>query len=605
MYSDILQETKGMIYSFSNDYISELLRNVAVAYAIKDEKKHHFQIIAYQNASNIISASPTQVIDLYKTNRLDELEGVGPSICASLIELFTTGKAHHLEEVLKTVPKPVFPLLDIPSFGPKKAYKLVTQLNLHDPSTVIKDIVKLAQQGRISGLEGFGKKSESDLLRTVKEYKSGKTKNTRMLLPYASEIANKMVTYLKTCPSVDKVSVLGSLRRQKSTIGDIDIAVTTNKPYVVLDHFVAYPHKERIIERGEITSSILLTGGKQIDLMVLPPDSFGSLLQHFTGSKEHNITLREYALKKGLSLSEKGIKVTQNGKEKMLKFSTEKNFYHYLGLEWIPPEIREDHGEIALAEKHRLPQLVITSDMKGDLHIHTNYPMPSSHDYGAGSIQDMIDKAKLLGYKYIGISDHNPRATNISKHEIYSILSKRKQIIDQINESNKSIHIFNLLEQDILASGDLTLDDKALEFVDAVLASIHSSFAMDKNTMTKRILKGLSHPKVKIFSHPTGRLINKRPGYDADWSQIFKFAAQNNKALEINAWPERLDLPDLLVMEAKKHGVHFVINTDSHDISHMDNMAYGVSVARRGWCTPEDVLNTLSLKRFGKWLLSQ
>lgn len=585
----------------SNKEIVALFRNIAAAYTIKNEYKYKFQIIAYQKAADAVEHTSTELKNLYEQNRLDKIPGIGPTIKERLTELFKTGKVQHYEEILKDVSPAIFPLLDIPSFGPKKANKLVTHFKLTNPKTVIDDVRKLATDNRIAELEGFGEKSQSDILRAIGEYSTGTTKTNRMVLPYAFTLAQEVLKHLRESRDVIAAEPLGSLRRMNSTVGDVDIAVTSKDPAKVIEHFVSFPAKERIIEKGPTTASLLIGGGRHVDLLVLPPEQFGSMLQHFTGSKHHNVALREYALKKKLSLSERGIKLL-NKESKLVEFATEEKFYNYLGLAWIPPEIRENEGEIELAAKNMLPKLVELKDIKGDLHIHTNHTYKSSHDYGNASIQDMTDKAQELNYEYIGISDHNPSVGNQSQKEIYSILSKRNDDIEQIKKSNKSIRVINMLEVDILASGELALDEKCLELVDAVIVSIHSSFSMNKEKMTDRILKGLSHPKAKILAHPTGRLINSRPGYEADWEILFDFCAKNNKALEINAWPERLDLPDALIKHAKEMNCKFVINTDSHALSHMDNMFYGVSVARRGWCTKEDVLNTLPADKFIAWI---
>ena len=585
----------------SNKEIVALFRNIAASYTIKNEYKYKFQIIAYQKAADAVEHTSTELKNLYEQDRLDKIPGIGPTIKERLTELFKTGKVTHYEEILSDVSPAIFPLLDIPSFGPKKAYKLVTHFGLTNPKTVIDDVKKLATDNRIAELEGFGDKSQSDILRAIGEYSTGTTKTNRMVLPYAFTLAQEVLKYLKECKDVIVAEPLGSLRRMNSTVGDVDIAVTSKDPAKVIEHFVAFPAKERVIEKGPTTASLLIGGGRHVDLLVLPPEQFGSMLQHFTGSKHHNVALREFALKKKLSLSERGIKLL-NKESKLVEFDTEEKFYKYLELAWIPPEIRENEGEIELAAKNMLPKLVELKDIKGDLHIHTNYAFKSSHDYGNASIQDMTDRASRLDYEYIGISDHNPSVGNQSQDNIYSILSKRNEIIEQIKKSNKSVRVINMLELDILASGNLAINDKCLELVDAVIVSVHSSFAMDKEKMTERILKGLSHPKAKILAHPTGRLINSRPSYEADWEKVFNFCAKNNKALEINAWPERLDLPDALIKYAKEIGCKFVIDTDSHALSHMDNMFYGVAVARRGWCTKEDILNTLPAEKFINWI---
>jgi DNA polymerase (family 10) len=584
----------------TNSEIATLLRNVAAAYAIKNDAQYRFKIIAYEKAADAVEHFATEVQDLVKDGKAIDLPGIGKSIQDHLEELIKTGHVKHFENLMKDIPQAVFPLLNIPSFGPKKAYKIVSYFNLSNPDTVIEDVEKLAREGKIAQIEGFGEKSQQDIIEAIEAYKMGASKTARMVLPYAMELAEKVLSYLKKSPDVIEAQPLGSLRRRKETIGDIDIAVATRYPQKVIDYFVKYPYKERILEKGEATASILVSGGKHIDLMVQPPESFGSLLQHFTGSKQHNIHLREFALSKGLSLSEYGIKKKTDG-EKLITFSDEKDFYNAIGLEWIPPELREDQGEIELASKHALPTLVEISDIKGDFHIHSSYPIEPSHDMGQNSMEEMIKKAKSLNYHYIGFSEHNPSISGHSQKEIYQILLKRNKYIEQIKLSHKDIRIFSLLETDILPSGDLAISNESLNLLDATLVSIHSGFSMSKLEMTKRVLKGLSHPKAKILSHPTGRLINQRPGYEVEWNEIFAFCKEYNKALEINSWPLRLDLPDVLVKIGKEKGVKFVINTDSHSKDQMDLMRYGVSVARRGWLTKDDIINTQEYNNVELW----
>lgn len=582
----------------TNKELVKILRNIAASYAITNEKKFRFQMIAYQRAADAIEGSTTEMQDLYQEDKLDTIPGIGTTLKARLEELFKTGKVKHFEEVIKNIPESVFVLLDVPTLGPKKAYRLVKEFHLTNPKTVIDDVISIAKEGKIASLDGFGEKSQADILRAIGEFKQGFGKTTRMVLPFATELAENLVAYLKQCKEVKEVQSLGSLRRRVSTIGDIDIAVSTDDPKKVIDHFVAYPYKERVIERGDVSSSLLTSGGNQIDLMTVPVNSFGSLLQHFTGSKHHNVHLRELALKKGMSLSERGIK----RKGKLETFKTEETFYKALGMDWIPPEMREDTGEIELALAHNLPKLIELSDIKGDLHIHSNYPIEPSHDLGNSTMEQMLKKAVALKYEYLGFSEHNPSVSKHTKQQIYDILAKRKEKIEHLRNKYKKIKIISLMETDILASGGLALDEKALSLLDAALVSIHSGFNMSKKDMTKRILQGLSHPKAKILSHPTGRLLNKRAGYDLDWEQVFTFCKEHNKALEINAWPQRLDLPDTLVRQAIEHNVTIVIDTDSHAMEQMDLMRYGVSVARRGWAQTKNIANSWKYDVFEKWL---
>jgi DNA polymerase (family X) len=587
----------------SNHEIAILFRNVAAAYSIKDSKKFYFQITAYQKASETIEASTTEIKDIFREGKLEDLPGIGVTIRERLEELLKKGSVSHFETVMRDIPKSVFILINIPSIGPKKAYKLTMELRLNNPKTVIEDLAIKAKNHEIAKIPTFGEKSEQDILRAILEYKEGKGKTTRMVLPYAGEISEKILEYLRKSPSIIKAVTLGSLRRMMSTVGDIDIAVATNKPKEAIKHLTSYPYKDRIIEEGPSTASILTSGGKQVDLMTQPPQGFGSLLQHFTGSKNHNVKLREYALKKGLSLSEKGIKDLKTGK--LTEYSTEEDFYKALGMEWIPPEIREDAGEIDLAIKHKLPKLVELSDIQGDLHVHSSFPIEPSHDLGLTDAKEMTEYAKKLGYKYVGFAEHNPSISNHTKDEIYSLITRRNGYIEQIMLNTKDVRIIKLLEIDILSSGKLAIDDKSMDLLDGAIVSIHSSFKTDKKEMTKRVLNGLSHPKAKIFAHPTGRLLNKRSGYELDFDQIFDFCKKNNKALEINSWPERLDLSDTLIKEAVKNGVKLAINTDSHALNHMNLMKYGVATARRGWSTKSDIINTLEYNDLLKWLKNE
>jgi DNA polymerase (family 10) len=586
----------------SNQEIAKLLRNIAAAYTIKDERKFHFQIVAYLNAAEIINGLTKEVIDYYKEGKLEEIPGIGVTLRSRLDELFKKGEVSHFKWALGDIPEAVFPLLDVPSFGPKKAYKLTKEFKLNNPTTVLTDLEKIAKEGRIASLKGFGEKSQSDILRAIEEFKQGAGKTTRMTLPYAQEVADKIVSYMKQSKDVIQVEPLGSLRRQVETVGDIDLAVASDNPSAVLNHFVAYPYTERIIEKGDVSASILTSGGKQIDLLIQPPESFGSLLQHFTGSKNHNVHLRELALKKNLSLSEYGIKHLREANQPLKTYETEEKFYHAIGLAWIPPEMRENKGEIEAAQKNLLPELVQTTDIKGDLHLHSNYPIEPSHDLGKNDFMEMVKKAEILGYEYLGFSEHNPSQAKHTSEKIYEIIQKRNEKIEQIKSSIKSVQILKLLETDILPNGSLAIDSRSLELLDASIVSIHSVFNLNKDDMTKRVISGLSHKKAKILAHPTGRMLNNRPGFELNWDVIFDFCKKNSKALEINSWPDRLDLPDSIVKLAIENGIKMVINTDSHAADQMDLMRFGVSVARRGWATKHDILNALSYNEFLDWL---
>lgn len=603
----------------TNKEVCELLRKIAAAYQILEENR--FKIIAYERAADSIEHLTSEVKDLWDDGKLGEIPGVGKAIAGYFDELFQYGKVKHFEMVMKKVPEAVFPLLSVPGIGPKKAYKLVTTLKLKSAETVVEDLKKAARAGRIAPIEGFGEKSQEDILEAIATYRRGQIKENRMELPLADAIAQDVIVHLKKHPAVERADALGSLRRQVATIGDIDIAVATKKPSEAIDHFLRYPH-QKLIEKGPTGASLLLSNGRQVDLRVQGPQAYGAMLQYFTGSKHHNIKLREYALAKGKSLSEYGIKVVKTGKLK--KFATEEEFYKSLGMPWIPPELREDKGEIEAAlrlSRHyvgiaqgkpaNLPQLVGLHDVKGDLHIHTNYNLEPSHDLGANTLSEHLDKAAALGYEYLGISDHNPSITDHSLRQIVDIMKRRKaayehQYSSWSQRTKKRTHLLIMCEVDVLPDGKLALPDEAFEYVDAVITAVHSSFNQPKERMTQRILKGLTgHPKVRILGHPTGRLLGRRESYEVDWDKLFAVCKKEAIALEINAYPQRLDLPDTLVYDAVKAKIPLCINTDAHAVDQMDVMRYGVSVARRGWAQKDDIVNTLGYNAFSKWFLNK
>jgi DNA polymerase (family 10) len=589
----------------NNAAIVQLLHNVAAALSIKEANR--FRIVAYEKAADSIEHLTSEVKDVWEEGQLENIPGVGPTIAGYLKELFKTGKVKHFETVFKGISPAVFEFLLIPGIGPKKAFRLTKEFKLNNPKTAITELEEIARSGKIASLDGFGEKSQSEILSGIEVYKKGQIKENRMLLPYADELAQEVMSYLKKHPAVKRVDELGSLRRKVTTIGDVDLSVATTKSIEVIKYFTQYPKMRKIIDQGEKGATILLSIGRQVDLRVQYPETYGAMLQYFTGSKHHNIKLREYALKKGLSLSEHGIKNLKTGKTE--EFNTETAFYKALGMPWIPPEIREDAGEIQAALAHKLPVLVELSDIRGDLHIHSNYDIKSSHDTGESSLAQLLTHAQALNYAYIGISDHNPSIGNHYEQQISSLMKTRLEKLQQDHRVWKqrskanAVELFVMLEVDILPNGNLALPQEAFKYVDAVIVSLHSSLRMEKAKMTERILKALSYPKVKILGHPTGRLLPEREGCDADWPAIFRYAKSHSQALEINAWPQRLDLTDLLVREALQIGVQFVINTDSHAANHLKNMQYGVDVAQRGWAEKKDILNTMEYNKCKDWIL--
>lgn len=589
-----------MSKAMTNQEIADLLRAVSAAYELKGSGSNNkFRIIAYENAAAAIEHATSDLKDLWKDDKLGEVSGIGASIEKYLDELFKRGSVKHFKQTFAGLPPQMFNLLKIPGVGVKTALKLVNQLKIgtKDPT---KSLVNAGRTGRIRLLSGFGEDSERKIMRSIAELKN---RGGRMLLPIASSIAQEVGEWLMKSPVVKRTDPLGSLRRQVATVGDVDIAIASDKPQEVIKHFIKFPKKARVIEAGEYTASILLPNGVQVDLMVQLEHAYGALLQHLTGSKQHNIALRKYALKRGMSLSEYGIKM--DGEVKT--FKTEEDFYEALGLEFIPPELREDSGEIEAASKKQLPDLVELKDIKGDFHLHSSFPIQTSHDQGSASIEEMVKKAEELGYYYLGFSEHNPSQSKTSKKHCVELVKRKREKIEKINYSlsrnrnNRIKKVFNGLEVDILPSGGVAIPEDALEYLDYIIVSVHSSFRQSRLEQTKRVLSALEYPQAKFFGHPTARRLNTREGIELDWNQIFDYCLKNNKALEVNSWYDRLDLPDALVREAVKRGVKLVINTDSHALHQMEIAKYGVAVARRGWATKDDVINTWYWTKFEKW----
>ena len=574
----------------SNQRLTKILRNVAASYTIK-KIGNIFQIRAYENAADSIEHSTSEIQDLWEEEKLNEVPGLGKGIQAYLDELFRTGKVEHFEQIQKGIPDIVFELLDIPGVGPKTAQK-IAQMGINNLEQLQ---IKIKTGALIK--KGLSAKIAQNIMSGIREVSS---RTGRMLLPYASTHADKVIEYLKKSPDVIDLHSLGSLRRRVATIGDLDFAASSDQPQKVIEYFCKIPGVSRIVDKGEFKATIMLKSGLHLDLLVGKPHSYGALLQHFTGGKNHNIHLRTLAAKQGFSLSEYGVKNIKTGK--IVPTQTEEEFYKLLGMDTPEPEIREDTGEIEAALNHRLPNLVKIEDIKGDLHLHSNFPIASpSHGPGADSIEVMVNKAQAIGYQFVGISDHSPGHTSTKREAMISWVQKRTKFIQSLRKSKKSIRVLNGLEIDILGDGSLSVPDEALAALDYCIAGIHSGHRGSRELITKRLISALNNPHVDIISHPTNRLLNERESSDADWEEVFKLAAKNNKILEINAFPNRLDLRDDLVREAKKYGVKFTIDTDAHMMEQMDNMKFGVSVARRGWITKEDIVNAWDWKKFSNW----
>jgi len=537
---------------------------------------------AYRRAAKGIETLVEDVSDIYKkqgVRALKEIPGVGERIAEKIEEFIKTGRIKEFERLSETTPKHLNELMDVPGLGARRARILYQKLGIR----TIAQLKKAAEQHKICKLPTFKEKSEENIIEGIKFIKSsGGRKLLSIVLPVALKIEARLKKF-------GQVSIAGSLRRRKETIKDIDILVASEEPKYVINFFTKMPEVKRVLARGPTKSTVILDNNIQADVRVVGKTSFGSALLYFTGSKEHNIALRELAIKKGYKLNEYGL---FKGAKK-LAGKTEEDVYKKLGLKYIEPELRESLGEIEAARRNKLPRLVSIQDIRGDIHVHTKW------SDGDNSIEEMALTAKKLGYEYICITDHSK--TRAIAHGLKEgRLLKQIQEIKKLNKKIKGIRVLTGSEVDILADGSLDYGDDILKKLDVVIAAVHSGFKMPKEKMTARIVKALENEHVDILDHPTGRIINTRPPYQVDLDKIFKRAKELGKFIEINAFPDRLDLKDVDIKRAIRVGVKLTIGTDAHDVNHLRYMAFGVATARRGWAEKKDILNCLSTKEFLK-----
>jgi DNA polymerase (family 10) len=567
----------------TNDVVT-LLENIADLMDIKGEG--FFKTRAYRMAAETLREIDEPIAKIVEEDRLEDLPNIGKAIAKKITTFVNTGSLAYYDELTKDVPPSLLDLLKIQGLGPKKISVLYRERGI----TTIDELKKAARQQKIRDLEGFGEVTEKNILRGIalQSQTSG-----RSLLHYALLQGNQYIEYLKKQTDIEKISIAGSLRRRKETIGDIDILVSSKKPETIMNAFVEYESVKDVLMHGKTKTSVLLTDGIQVDLRVVEQKSFGSALQYFTGSKEHNVLLRGLALKKDLKLNEYG--VFSKKSDEYLAGATEEEVYESIGLSYIEPELRENRGEIEAAEKNKLPKLITLEDIKGDLHVHSTW------SDGVDSIEEMIHTAEQIGYEYIGITDHS-QSLKVANGLTHDEVREKIEEIKQLNENNK-ITVFCGTECDILPDGSLDYNEETLSLFDYVGIGIHSHFKMNKKQATKRILSALQNPFVTFLAHPTCRMIAHRQGFDLDMDALFEKAVETNTYLEINAFPDRLDLNDINVKRGKEKGVTFIIGSDSHSINHLSNMQYGVSTARRGWLTKNDVINTKSLKDIKQVLL--
>lgn len=546
-----------------------------------------FKPFAYQNAAISLDNLEEDVEDVYLKKGLKGLKGipgVGESIAKKIEEYIKTGQIKYYKKLKKSKPFNLKELSRIEGLGPKKIKVLYEKLEIRN----VKDLEKAIKKHKISKLFGFGEKTEKNLSEAIDFFKKSKGRFLiSEILPIALDIKEK----LEEVKEIKDISLAGSLRRRKETIGDADILVASDSPQKVMNFFINIGGVEKVWVKGPTKSSIRTDRGFNVDLRVVSPEFFGSALQYFTGSKEHNIKLRKIAIKKNFKLSEYGL----FKKNKNIASLKEEDVYAKLGINWIPPELREDQGEIEAGLENMIPNLVKLKDIKGDLHIHTNW------NGGANTIKEMVLEAKKRGYRYIGISDHAKFLKIENGLDEKKLLRQGKEI-DKLNKEISNFTILKGVEANILKDGSLDIKDEVLKTLDFVNAGVHSNLKMDRKDMTERIIKAIKNPYVKILAHPTGRVLNQREEYQADFERIFRAAKQFKTVLEINSSPKRLDLNDKNAKMAKDMGIVMAINSDSHQKKQLSFMEFGVYQARRAWLEKKDVVNTMSINQLKKKL---
>ena len=550
-----------------------------------------FRIRSYRNAAQAIENHSQQIKELIADpKQVLAIPGIGKSMLRNLQELLTEGKLNTQKELLEKYHPSMLQLLKIQGLGPKTIALIWSAYKVSD----VDGVEKLAREGKIRELPRMGEKHEAKLLKAIADYRriSG-----RFLVDSAEEEAEKLTEYLEKFPGIDKITPAGSLRRGRETVGDLDILVTGKACTTeegrqkAIAHVAQYPPLMDVIASGDNKISFHLRSGLQVDVRLLPPESFGAAMQYFTGSKAHNVALRQRALKMGYTLNEYSLASLET--EKAVAGKTEEEIYAKLKLDYIPPEMRENLGEIDLAHNHALPQLITEADLKGDVHMHT------VETDGKNTIEEMADAARARGYEYMAITDHSKNlafANGLDDKRAVEHIARIRAAGKQID----GITIFAGIEVDILADGDLDLSDDVLAQMDLVIASVHSVFNQEPAKMTERLLKAIENPNTSIVGHPTGRIQLRRDANAFDMHAILTAAAEHKVAMELNSYPDRLDLNDVHLRQAKQQGVKIVINTDSHHTSHMEKIRYGILQARRAWLTKDDVLNTLPAAKFAK-----
>jgi len=562
--------------------VAHILNEIAVLLELKGENQ--FKIRAYQNGARTLELLNENLEELVKSGKIKEVKGIGKTLADNITELITTGNLVFYQELKQSIPPGLLEILRIPGLGPKKAYNLYQTLGISS----IAELEYACRENRLIELKGFGPKSQENILKGIEHIKKFQG---RFIYGDVALQGEKLVSYLKQCPDVSQVSVAGSLRRFKEIVKDIDILAASLNPAKVMEFLVNFPQTAQVISLGETKTSVSLDTGVNVDLRVVAPNEYFSALHHFTGSKEHNTALRHRAKSMGLKINEYGIFKD----EEKISIASEKEFFEVLGLSFIPPELRENMGEIEAAEKRELPRLIEESHIQGVFHIHTNY------SDGTDNLAQLAEEAKRAGFKYLGISDHSQTAVYAGGLNIEAIL-KQKEEIKRFNEANPDFYVFHGIESDIHTDGSLDYPDEVLKEFDFVIASIHSGFSIKEERATQRLIKALENPYVTMLGHPTGRILLGREGYNPDLEKIIEKAREHNVIIELNASPYRLDIDWRYLKYAKEKGVLISINPDAHRKEELYDTAFGVKMARKGWLEKKDVFNTRSVEEVKEYL---
>jgi len=568
------------VVEVQNREIVRALETIATLMEIKDES--YYRVLGYTRAAESVAASGREVRDM---EDVTELAHVGKTTAEVIRDLAEDRTPQVLTELSEEIPSGLVEVTRLPNVGPRTAGRLWRELDI----TNVEDLAGM-EEGRLAALKGFGKKSEERILRAAKTYNSTER---RMLLDEASALGEHLLEFVRSHPDTERAEIAGSLRRRKETVGDLDIVAASVDQKVLTDAFAEAPFVDEVVAHGPTKVSIVC-GGADVDLRIVPPEAFGTLLHHFTGGQAHNIALRERAVKNGINISEYGLKRIGTD-EDYQPVPTEEEFYERLDLPYIPPELREDAGEIQAAEKNDLPNLVEVSDVRGDLHVHTNY------SDGKGTIESMAEAAIALGYEYLIFCDHS-QSLKVANGLAPDRLRKKMDAVRKADSEYGEIRLLCGSEVDILKDGALDYEDDLLAELDFVVASVHTSFGIGEEAMTERIIRAINNPHVRTIGHPTGRILNRREPYEVDVSRLIKEAAATNTALELNSYVDRLDLAVPYVREAMNASVRITIDTDAHDETALSLMKFGISQARRAWVEKEGIINCLPLAEFEEYL---